>query len=119
MEGVTNNEGVFVMATTNTPYDIDPALLRRFDKLIYVPLPNKSTRYHMFQKQLLHEKISTESLEELPSKTEGFSGSDIDKLCKAALMEPINKLQDAKYFRKSHTNSNVEMVYTPCEKNEE
>ena len=112
MDGLEENAGVFVMAATNTPFNIDSALLRRFDKLLYVPLPDKLTRYKMLQQRLSNEGISEDNLQILAAKTEGFSGSDINKLCKNALMEPISKPQQSEYCRKSFTNRNGEVIYT-------
>lgn len=49
MDGLYNNEGIFILAATNTPYNVDDAFLRRFDKMVYVSFPNKCTRHTIFQ----------------------------------------------------------------------
>jgi vacuolar protein-sorting-associated protein 4 len=50
MNGVgTNNNRVLVLAATNLPYSLDQAIRRRFDKRIYIPLPEQPARTHMFK----------------------------------------------------------------------
>nr|XP_018681124.1 PREDICTED: protein SUPPRESSOR OF K(+) TRANSPORT GROWTH DEFECT 1-like isoform X2 [Musa acuminata subsp. malaccensis] len=59
MQGVGNNdEKVLVLAATNTPYALDQAIRRRFDKRIYIPLPDLKARQHMFKvKDVLFEPV--------------------------------------------------------------
>ena len=102
------------MAATNTPYTLDGALLRRFDKLIYVSLLNKLSRYKMFQQQLINEEIEEEDLEVLAEKTNGFSGSDINKFCREVKLQPLKRLQKVKFFRLSEDDSG-KIIHTPCE----
>jgi vacuolar protein-sorting-associated protein 4 len=50
MQGVGNNDAqVLVLAATNMPYVLDQAVRRRFDKRIYIPLPEENARAHMFK----------------------------------------------------------------------
>lgn len=58
MDGLAStdsNSGIFIVAASNTPYNLDVAFLRRFDKLIYVPLPDARTRQAMFKKYLSND----------------------------------------------------------------
>ncbi len=95
MDGFDPNTGVIVMAATNRADILDPALLRagRFDRHIYLELPNKNEREEIFKvhlKPLLLDK-SVES-ELLAGQTPGFSGADIANVCnEAALIAARNK----------------------------
>lgn len=133
---IINNPGVYVIAATNTPYNLDDAILRRFDNLIYVPLPNKLARFKMFEQRFKKEGFSNNQLNELAQRTEGytipllyisdkryislmfflcsFSGSEINKLSKDAELVCIKKLHRTKHFRVcGNTNSDM-VMYTPC-----
>jgi len=80
------------MAETNTPYNLDGALLRRFDKLVYVPLPSKLSRFKMLQQHLINEEIKEADLKVLAKKTNGFSVSDIKKFYRESKLQPIKRL---------------------------
>lgn len=76
MEGVSgNNDGIFFLAATNTPYDLDDAILRRFDKLVYIALPEERERHDMFKKMLIGEeenkRFSEENFKTLAAATKG------------------------------------------------
>jgi vacuolar protein-sorting-associated protein 4 len=94
-------EKVSVFATTNMPWELDIAALRRFDRKILVPMPDMETR-----KQILkllsgtHHVLIDEDFTYLAEHTEGYSGSDISILVNDALMRPIKQLQQATYFRR-------------------
>ncbi|KAL6967034.1 Vacuolar protein sorting-associated protein 4B [Sarracenia purpurea var. burkii] len=101
MQGVGHNDDkVLVLAATNTPYALDQAIRRRFDKRIYIPLPDLKARQHMFKVHLgdTPNNLTENDFENLASKTEGFSGSDISVCVKDVLFEPVRKTQDAMYF---------------------
>ncbi|KAL8094266.1 protein SUPPRESSOR OF K(+) TRANSPORT GROWTH DEFECT 1-like isoform X1 [Apium graveolens] len=101
MQGVgTNDEKVLVLAATNTPYALDQAIRRRFDKRIYIPLPEGKARQHMFKVHLgdTPHDLTESDFETLGYKTEGFSGSDISVCVKDVLFEPVRKTQDAMFF---------------------
>jgi vacuolar protein-sorting-associated protein 4 len=70
---------VLVLAATNTPYSLDQAVRRRFDKRIYIPLPDLKARQHMFKVHLgdTPHNLSEKDFEDLARKTDGFSGSDV------------------------------------------
>lgn len=112
MQGVGHNDDkVLVLAATNTPYALDQAIRRRFDKRIYIPLPDAKARQHMFKVHLgdTPHNLTESDLEKLGHKTEGFSGSDVSVCVKDVLFEPVRKTQDAMFFVK--TNSGT---WVPC-----
>ncbi|KAJ7569998.1 hypothetical protein O6H91_01G103000 [Diphasiastrum complanatum] len=116
MQGVTNDDQkVLILAATNTPYALDHAVRRRFDKRIYIPLPDLKARQHMFKVHLgdTPNNLTEQDFEDLAKRTEGFSGSDISVCVKDVLFEPVRKTQDAMHFQKVKNNEGEEM-WMPC-----
>lgn len=103
MQGVGKDDnGILVLGATNIPWDLDPAVRRRFQKKIYISLPEHEARYVMFKLNLgkTPHVLSEEDIEDLSERTEGFSGSDIATLTQEAIYEPLRKCQKASYFKK-------------------
>ena len=101
MQGVGSSSGkVLVLAATNTPYALDQAVRRRFDKRIYIPLPDDAARAHIFRVHVgeTPNDLTDEDYQSLGVATEGFSGSDIDHVVKDVLYEPVRKVQEATHF---------------------
>jgi transitional endoplasmic reticulum ATPase len=103
MDGLEELRKVVVIAATNRPDLIDPALLRpgRFDRLIYVPPPDFAARLQILKIHTKGKPLAPDvSLEELASKTEGYTGADLANLVNIAtlmaLKEHINKYKDPK-----------------------
>ncbi|XP_076947825.1 protein SUPPRESSOR OF K(+) TRANSPORT GROWTH DEFECT 1-like [Bidens hawaiensis] len=112
MQGVGNDDKkVLVLAATNTPYSLDQAIRRRFDKRIYIPLPDLKARQHMFKVHLgdTPHSLTDRDFEQLAYKTEGFSGSDIAVCVNEVLFEPVRKTQDAMFFIKKSDDT-----WVPC-----
>ena len=85
---------VMVMGATNLPWDLDDALRRRFEKRVYIPLPNSVGRREMFNINMkgiqVEESIDMDKLVQL---TDGYSGADIANVCReASLMQMRRKL---------------------------
>ncbi|RYR23522.1 hypothetical protein Ahy_B03g068732 isoform C [Arachis hypogaea] len=98
MDGMSVKKTVFIIGATNRPDIIDPALLRprRLDQLIYIPLPDESSRLQIFKACLRKSPISKDvDLSALARYTHGFSGADITEICqracKYAIREDIEK----------------------------
>ena len=87
---------VMVLGATNMPWDLDDALRRRFEKRIYIPLPNKIGREQMFRINFKGIKLSNDvDIDTLVQKTEGYSGHDISSVCReASLMNMRKKLMN-------------------------
>jgi AFG3 family protein len=89
MDGFAPNTGVIVMAATNRADILDPALLRagRFDRHIYLELPNKTEREAIFNVHLKPLKMDTSvNSAYLAGQTPGFSGADIANVCNEAAL---------------------------------
>lgn len=104
MQGVGKSmDGVLVLAATNTPWEIDAAIRRRFEKRIYIPLPEAPARAKMFQLNLekTPNNLREEDFKMLGESTDGLSGSDIANAVHEAIMEPVRKCRTARYFKKA------------------
>ena len=102
MQGVGNDdEGVLVLGATNIPWGLDPAVRRRFQKKIYISLPDVKARRLMFILNLgdTENDITDKEFDILAEMTEGYSGSDIATLTQDAIYGPLRKCQRAKYFK--------------------
>ncbi len=86
MDGMRGMSGVMVVATTNNPDALDPALLRpgRFDKLIYVGLPKRPTRKLMFIRFLRDAPIDSINFDKLADMSGGYTGAEIYAACNSA-----------------------------------
>ena len=97
MDGFGTNSGVIILAATNRADILDKALLRagRFDRQIYVELPELSDRKEIFQVHLRNVKTDgSVDLDLLARQTPGFSGADIANVCnEAALIAARHKKQ--------------------------
>ena len=72
--GVGNaNDGILVLGATNIPWDLDSAIRRRFEKRIYIPLPDEHARTNMFKLNLdgIPNTLTEPELRHLGSETEG------------------------------------------------
>ena len=88
-------KNVTILGATNHPWDLDEALRRRFEKRIYIPLPNKEGRKQVFEINLKGVAVDKDvNFDELVKKTEGYSGADITNICReAAFMQMRRKLE--------------------------
>ncbi|QOJ79697.1 CDC48 family AAA ATPase [Infirmifilum lucidum] len=94
MDGLERLEGVVVVAATNRPDIIDPALLRpgRFDRLIYVPPPDEKARLEIFRVHTRRMPLAEDvDLAELARRTEGYTGADIAAVCREAAMVALRE----------------------------
>ena len=101
MDGIVKNDGddnekhLLVIAATNCPWDIDSAVLRRFPRRIYVPLPDQTTRIALLQNLLEKAgdtKMSKADVKAVVKRLDGFSGSDIASIAAEASFGPIRSL---------------------------
>ena len=93
MDGLLkSSDRVFVLAASNLPWELDNALLRRLEKRIYVPLPDKKAREGMLRNMLPPKKANALNYEEYADKLDLYSGSDIKCICKEASMRPLRKI---------------------------
>ena len=114
MDGVGKDEGkVLILGATNIPWELDAAIRRRFEKRVYIPLPEAEARASMVKLHLgdTPSNLSEEDFEKIGEITERASGSDIKVLVKEALMQPLRRCQQAKQFYVDKKGN-----YHPCMK---
>ncbi len=95
LDGMEELKDVVVIAATNRPDMIDPALLRpgRIERHIYIPPPDKEARVEIFKIHLRGKPLADDvNIEELAERTEGYSGADIEAVCREAGMLAIREL---------------------------
>ena len=110
------------MGATNIPWVLDSAIRRRFEKRIYIPLPEAPARAVMFKLHLgnTSHTLSEDDFRKLASATEGYSGADISIIVRDALMQPVRQVQTATHFKKvtgpspKDPNVIVDDLLTPC-----
>jgi len=86
-----NNEGVFLLAATNHPWDVDSALRRpgRFDRTLLVLPPDADARAGVFRYHLRERPVAGIDLARLASLTDGYSGADIAHICETAAEQAL------------------------------
>lgn len=115
MNGVGNDSsGVLVLGATNIPWQLDAAIRRRFERRIYIPLPDEDARTRMFEINIgeVPCECTPQDYRTLASMTDGYSGHDIAVVVRDALMQPIRKIQQATHF-KPVLEDGMEKL-TPC-----
>jgi len=94
MDGITDNAGVVIVAATNRPDVLDPALLRpgRFDRQITVSLPDRKGRKAILEVHARNKKISPDvDLDALAKRTPGFSGADLENVLNEAAILAVRE----------------------------
>jgi len=76
---------IIFMGATNKPWDLDDALLSRFQRKVYVPLPDAGSRKKIFIIHLRGAELGRLDMDQLVEKSEGYSGRDIASLCQEAV----------------------------------
>ncbi len=97
MDGMSDNSGIVVIAATNRPDVLDPALLRpgRFDRQITVSLPDKKGREAILKVHARNKHLSADiNLEALANRTPGFSGADLENVLNEAAILAVRENSD-------------------------
>jgi transitional endoplasmic reticulum ATPase len=94
MDGIMTLQDVVIIAATNRPDIVDPAVLRpgRFDRLIYVPEPDEKARLEIFKIYTKDMPLAKDvNLAELASRTKSYSGADIEAVCREAALNALRR----------------------------
>ena len=117
-----DNDGILVLGATSIPWGLDAAIRSRFEKRIYIPLPEAAARRRMFEHHIGNTatELSTKDYSTLGNMTDGYSGADIGIVVREAFMMPIRKVQYATHFKYARgpspadPGSIVNDLLTPC-----
>jgi len=106
MDGIENRKGIVIIASTNRPDIVDPAFLRpgRFDRLIFVKDPDYDARLSILKVHTKNMPLADDiSLKRIAQATEGYSGADLENVCREAGMEAIReKMKDLEKIENKH-----------------
>ncbi len=106
MDGIENRKGIVTIASTNRPDIVDPAFLRpgRFDRLIYVKDPDYEARLKILEVHTINMPLSEDvSLKNIAQNTVGYSGADLENVCREAGMQAIReKMENLEKIEKKH-----------------
>ena len=113
MDGIESLENVVVIGTSNRPDIIDPAILRpgRFDRLIYVPPPDHATRLQIFKIHTKNMPLARDvELDQMASRAAGYSGADIEAVCREAGLVALRQNIEVKEVTPEHFRDAIERI---------
>ncbi|KAK2984061.1 hypothetical protein RJ640_012012 [Escallonia rubra] len=113
LDGLHQRVNVTVIAATNRPDKIDPALLRpgRFDRLLFVGPPNQAEREEIFHVHLRKMPCSADvCIKDLALLTEGCTGADISLICREAAVAAIEESLDASVLTMEHLRFAIKQI---------
>ncbi|GIU72498.1 MAG: ATPase AAA [Candidatus Nitrosocaldaceae archaeon] len=121
MDGINGKNSklqLYVVGATNKPWSLDWPFLRRFQKRIFVGLPNYEARLKLFEHYTAPLNIDASlKLEELAKITEGYSASDIRDVCQSVQLKLVNELFASGKVNESNTRSITIKDFTKILKN--
>jgi transitional endoplasmic reticulum ATPase len=113
MDGIESLENVVIVGATNRPDIIDPAILRpgRFDRLIYVPAPDHATRLQILMIHTKNMPLARDvDLDQIASQAAGYSGADIEAICREAGLVALRREIEAKDVTREDFRDAIERV---------
>jgi transitional endoplasmic reticulum ATPase len=113
MDGIQPLKHIVVIGATNRVDILDPALLRpgRFDSIIYIPPPDLESRYQILKVHTRKMPLDNDvNLKEIASLTEGYTGADLEALCKEAGMAAIREGAKPLIVKRKHFESALNVV---------
>jgi transitional endoplasmic reticulum ATPase len=113
LDGLVSLKNVVVMAASNRPDIIDTALLRpgRFDRSVYIPLPDEKTREAIFRVHTKRMPLEDGTdFTALAKKTEGYTGADIEAVCREAAMNAVREGLKPKRVNMQHFEAALKAV---------
>jgi transitional endoplasmic reticulum ATPase len=105
ISGIEELKGVVIIAATNRPDLVDPALLRpgRIDRFVFIPPPDEKARLQILKVHTKNTPLAKDvDLNEIAKRTEGFSGADLEALVRESVMNALREDQNAKEVKMKH-----------------
>ncbi len=122
MDGIESLKNVIVIGATNRPDMLDPALLRpgRFDRIVYVAVPDKDGRLQILNIHAKNMPIKDKEkvIASIAEQTEGYTGADIEGLCREAAMLALREDIETKEITKKHFEKAMDKVLPSVTKND-
>jgi transitional endoplasmic reticulum ATPase len=122
MDGLEALNDVVVIAATNRPDMVDPALLRqgRFDRIVYIPIPDVESRKKIFEIYLKEMPVAKGvDAKKLADLSEGYVGADIEGVCREAAMIALREDIRVKEVSMKHFEKALEVVHASVDKDVE
>jgi transitional endoplasmic reticulum ATPase len=114
LDGIEKLSGVLVLAATNRPDIVDPALLRpgRFDVVVEIPLPDEQERLAILHAQTRGKPVTKEvRLEAIAASTDGLTGADLSAICHHAALNAIReRVEQARDGKEQHSDSSPLLI---------
>ncbi|QQG39826.1 MAG: CDC48 family AAA ATPase [Candidatus Aenigmatarchaeota archaeon] len=112
MSGLEELNDVVVLAATNRPDIIDPALLRpgRFDTQVLIPSPDAESRLKVLEIHTKNMPLESVTLKTLSDKLDGYSGADVEAVCREAALAALRENIGAKTVKTKHFNAALKNV---------
>ncbi|CAG7823344.1 unnamed protein product, partial [Allacma fusca] len=109
MDGMEDMTGVFVVGATNQPFAIDASFMRRFPRRVYVPLPKINDRAEIIRSKLKPYTacLTDGEINYVATKTDGYSGSDIQTVVTEAGLEPYRDYMSTRKSNKHPPGSHI------------
>ena len=110
LDGVEGMEGVIVVAATNRPEMIDPALMRsgRFERVLHIPPPDRDSRSAILKIHTKDMPLGKFKIEDLAASMDNYTGADIEAVCREAAL--IAMRDQKKTVTRKHFETAVERV---------
>ncbi|QLH75028.1 MAG: CDC48 family AAA ATPase [Methanomassiliicoccales archaeon] len=112
IDGAESLNGVTVIAATNRPDILDPALLRagRFDRLILIPQPDIEARLSILKVHTSRMPLKGVDLENIAARTDGYVGADLENLCREAAMIALREDRHVKHVEGRHFEEALKVI---------
>jgi len=122
MDGIESLKNVIVIGATNRPDMLDPALLRpgRFDRIVYVTVPEKEGRLQILTIHTKNMPIKDKEkvITDMAEQTEGYTGADLEGLCREAAMLALREDIETKEITRKHFEKAMNKVLPSVTKND-